>query len=103
MLVTATRAPMSHLATTAARLGTFLGTALNSVMEDTVVVVAVVEAAVAAPACLATIATRADTWPETVQMGPNLAIRVERVAISAEIVTRNHVSWNCSSFHLHLD
>lgn len=102
MLVIATRAPMSHLATTAARLGTFLGTALNSVMEDMVVVVAVVEAA-AAPACLATIATRADTWPETVQMGPNLAIHVERVAISAEIVTRNHVSWNCSSFHLHLD
>ena len=86
---------MSHLATTAARLDTFHGIALSSVMVDMAVVVA--------PACLATTATRVDTWPETVQMGPNLAILAERVAISAVTVTKNHASCYCSSFHLHLN
>lgn len=86
---------MSHPATTAARLATFLVTAQNNVMVDM--------AAVAVPACLATTATRVGTWPETVLRGPSLATHVERVVISAEIVTRNHASCNTSSFHLHLN
>lgn len=86
MLVIATRAQVSLHAITAARPATFLVIAQSSV----ILMAAVVVAAAVVPAWPATIATRADIWLVIVLMdSPSLATHVERVAISAEIVTGN--------------
>ena len=83
----ATRAQVSLHAITAARLATFLVIAQSSVILMAAVVVV---AAAVVPAWPATIATRADIWLVIVLMdSPSLATHVERVAISAEIVTGN--------------